>query len=315
MDLHQNARSCPASRELLVNRVLRGGWTVARAADAAGISERRAYEWVARGRSEGKQGLHDRPSRPRRSPRRLSPALLDEILRLRRQQRLSGREIAMLTGVPRSTVGRWLARSGLGRLPRLAPPEPIRRYEKEHPGELVHLDIKKLGRIQGVGHRITGKRQHRARGIGWEYVHVAIDDASRLTYVEVLEDERAETCCAFLRRAHQWFAQHGIHIQRLLTDNGSGYVSRAFAALCRSLAIKHSRTRPYRPRTNGKAERMIQTLLREWAYGFTFHTSAARRDLLPRYLHFYNHHRAHLGLGGRPPVARLSLNNVVRNHS
>ena len=204
---------------------------------------------------------------------------------------------------------------GVGTAAATAPPEPLRRYEKQLPGELLHLDTKKLGRIAGAGHRVTGQRQHRSRGIGWEYVHVAIDDASRVAYVEVLEDERAETAVSFLQRAHRWFADRGVTTLRVLTDNGSAYLSRAFAAACRGLGLRHSRTRPYRPRTNGKAERLIQTLLREWAYGFAFDSSAARRQLLLPYLHFYNHHRAHLALGGRPPISRLGLNNLVRNHS
>lgn len=312
MDLHQNARSCPASRELLVRRVRRQGWKVSQAAVAAGISERRAFEWLARAREDGVTGLRDRSSRPAVSPRQLPSQLLGEILRLR-AQRLSGREIAMRTGVPRSTVGRWLSRCGVGRLSQLAPPEPLRRYEKQLPGELLHLDTKKLGRIEGAGHRVTGRRQHRSRGIGWEYLHVAIDDATRAAYVEVLPDERGETAAGFLERAQRWLQDRGVITQRVLTDNGSAYVSRTFAARCRTLGLKHSRTRPYRPRTNGKAERLIQTLLREWAYGFTFDSSAARKALLPRYLHFYNHHRAHLALGGSAPVTRL--NNLVRNHS
>jgi transposase InsO family protein len=203
---------------------------------------------------------------------------------------------------------------GLGRLPQLAAPEPLRRYEKDRPGELVHLDIKKLGRIEGVGHRITGQRQHqhRHRGLGWEFVHVAIDDSSRMAYAEVLENERASTASSFLRRAVSWFADKGITVERLLTDNGSCYRANQFANLCQQLSLKHSKTRPYRPRTNGKAERFIQTLQREWAYAFTFHSSTERSDLLPRYLHFYNHHRAHTALGARSPISRLSLNNAVR---
>jgi transposase InsO family protein len=191
----------------------------------------------------------------------------------------------------------------------------MRRYEKEHPGELLHLDIKKLGKIRGVGHRITGDKTKRARGIGWEFVHVCIDDASRLSYAEVLEDEKGTTASAFLRRAMAWFAARGIETKRILTDNGSCYVSKIFDETCCSLNVKHSRTRPYRPRTNGKAERFIQTLIREWAYAFTFHTSLERVHHLPRYLHFYNHHRAHSALGGRLPACRLNLNNVVGIHS
>jgi len=312
MDLHQNARSCPASRELLVFRVRRLGWKVGDAARAAGLSDRRAYTWLARAKRE--PAMVDRSSRPHVSPRQTPAELVAAILRLR-AQRLSGREIAMRLGVARSTTARWLQRNQLGRLPRLAPPEPLRRYEKQLPGELLHLDTKKLGRIAGLGHRVTGRRQHRNRGIGWEYVHVAIDDASRAAYVEVLDDERGDTAAGFLSRAYRWFAERGVVTQRVLTDNGSAYVSRAFAEQSQALGIKRSRTRPYRPRTNGKAERLIQTLLREWAYGLPFTSSAERQALLPRYLHFYNHHRAHLALDGKAPVTKLYLNNLVRNHS
>jgi transposase InsO family protein len=264
MDLHQNARSVPASRALLVERVT-----------AEGLDR-------ARGR-----------------------------LVVLRQARLSGAEIASRLQLPRSTVSRWLRRLGMGRLAQLAPPEPLRRYEKSRAGELVHLDIKKLGRIQGVGHRITGQRQHRNRGIGWEFVHVAIDDASRLAYAEILADERATSAVSFLQRAVAWFSKRRVRVERVLSDNGSCYIADRFAELCRQLDIKHSRTKPYRPRTNGKAERFLQTLQREWAYAFALETSDAR-SLLPRYLHFYNHHRAHTALGARPPISRLSLNNAVR---
>jgi transposase InsO family protein len=311
MDLHKNARSCPASRVLLVRRVVEEGWTVRKAAEAQGLSERAAYRWLARYRAEGVAGLEDRSSRPRRIPYRTPRERVQEIVSLR-LRRMSGAEIACRTGLPRSTVARWLARAGMGRLKQLAPPEPIRRYQKEHPGELLHLDIKKLGKICGVGHRITGDKRKRARGIGWEYVHVAIDDASRLAYAEVLADERGSTAATFLRRAVTWFEQHGVTTQRILTDNGSCYISKAFQHICHLLGVKHSRTQPYRPRTNGKAERFIQTLAREWAYAFTFHTSLARVQLLEKYLHFYNHHRAHSALGGRPPYSSLNLNNLLR---
>jgi transposase InsO family protein len=298
----------------LVKRVIEEGWTVTRAAEAQGLSERSAYRWLARYRSEGLAGLVDRSSRPHRIPKKTSQRQLKRIVSLR-LRRLSGAEISGWTGSPRSTVARWLNRVGLGRLRQLAPPEPIRRYQKEHPGELLHLDIKKLGKIRGIGHRITGDKTKRARGIGWEYVHVCIDDASRLSYVEVLEDEKGTTASTFLRRAIDWFAARGVETKKILTDNGSCYVSKTFAETCSFLNIKHARTRPYRPRTNGKAERFIQTLIREWAYAFTFYTSADRVHLLPKYLHFYNHHRAHTALGGQPPANRLCLNNAVRIHT
>lgn len=282
-----------------------------RAAEAQGLSERAAYRWLARYRSEGVEGLRDRSSRPLTIPNRTSQAQVEEIVRLR-LRRMSGAEIACRTGMARSTVARWLVRAGMGRLKQLAPPEPIRRYQKEHPGELLHLDIKKLGKIRGVGHRITGNRLQRARGIGWEFVHVAIDDASRIAYVEVLTNDRGTTAATFLQRAVRWFESQGVKTRKILTDNGGCYISRPFAEICRLLGVKHSRTRPYRPRTNGKAERFIQTLVKEWAYAFTFQTSLARVHLLEKYLHFYNHHRAHSALGGRPPYSSLNLNNLVR---
>jgi len=312
MDLHQNARSCPASRAVLVERVTKRGWTVRAAAESLGMSERRAYLWLARYRREGLAGLQDRSSRPHRIAHRASPSRVERALALRREKR-SASEIAEMIGVPRSTVARWLSRHGLGRLRQLAPPEPVRRYQKEVVGELLHLDVKKLGRIGQIGHRITGDRRCRSRGIGWEFVHVAIDDASRMAYVEVLEDERGPTATGFLRRAVGFFANASVHIQGLLTDNGSAYLSRAFATACSRLGLRHSRTRPYRPRTNGKAERFIQTLQREWAYAFPFPSSQLRTALLARYIHFYNCHRAHASLGGRPPISRL--NNLVGNNS
>lgn len=311
MDLHENARSCPASRELMVSRMDKG-LLVGEAAEAAGLSVRSAYRWLQRWRDEGRAGLRDRSSRPGRMPRRLTEEQIQQIRVLRESERISGAEIAERLTLPRSTVARWLSRLGLGRLPQLAPPEPLRRYQKEIAGELVHLDIKKLGRIEGVGHRVHGDRRTRKRGIGWEFTHVAIDDASRLSYVETLADELGVTATAFLERAVAWFASNGITVQKILTDNGSCYRSKPFAQLCARLGIQHKRTRPYRPRTNGKAERFIQTLLREWAYAFTFATSAARSFLLDRYLHFYNHHRNHSALGRQSPVAWLIATNLVR---
>jgi transposase InsO family protein len=309
MDLHKNARSCPASRALLVERVRKQGWAVWKAAQAAGMSERRAYVWLSRARGEPTGGFCDRSSAPRRYPRQKSLKLVRQAVELRHERR-SASEIAQMLGVPRSTVARWLHAQGLGRLNRLAPPEPARRYQKARAGELLHLDIKQLGVIRRIGHRITGNRRHRCRGAGWEYVHVAIDDASRVAYAEVLPDQRAPTAIAFLRRALAFFAARGILVEALLSDNGSCYRSRLFAAACRELGLVHHYTRPYRPRTNGKAERFIQTIQREWAYAFPFPTSAARTQLLSRYLHFYNCHRAHASLGGRPPIS--CMNNVVR---
>jgi transposase InsO family protein len=304
MDIHQNARTCPASRMLLVSRI-RSGSSVFSAAEAAGISRRTAFKWVARYRAEGRAGLLDRSSRPYRMPRKTNYWWEQEILRLRRQ-RLTGAEIARRVPVSPATVARILARNGLSRLKALEPKEPVRRYERKHPGELLHFDIKKLGRIKGVGHRITGRGIHRAQGIGWEYVHVAIDDASRLAYVEVLKDERATCATAFLKRTIAWFSDRGVPVQSLLTDNGSCYVSDRFAHACHALGIRHIRTRPYRPRTNGKAERFIQTLLREWAYRRAYHSSAQRQERLPRYLDYYNHRRPHGSLKKKPPASRIS---------
>ena len=314
MDIHKNARSCPRSREFLVHRILREGWEVSQAAEAAGLSKRTAYKWLGRYKAEGLSGLADRSSRPRRQPSRTPRALRERIVTLRRQ-RMCGAEIACRLGMPRSTVARILQREGLGRLRALDPPEPARRYVKQHPGELLHLDIKKLGCIRGVGHRITGNRRDTSPGAGWEFVHVCIDDASRLSYVEVLPDERQGTTTGFMKRAVAWYTRQGITTERILTDNGNPYRSHRFAAACRRLGIRHSFTKPYRPQTNGKAERLIQTLLREWAYRFPYSSSAQRRQRLTRYLHFYNCHRMHQSLGGQPPLSRLPhVNNVMRIH-
>jgi len=315
MDIHKNARSCPASRELLVSRVLRQGWSVAEAAEAAGLSKRTAYKWLQRYKAEGLSGLTDRSSCPRGQPRRTPESQERRIVALRRQ-RMTGAEIAFRLQMPRSTVARVLKRTGLARLQALEPPEPVRRYEKKHPGDLLHLDIKKLGRIRGVGHRITGNRRDTSPGAGWEYVHVCIDDHSRVSYVEVLPDERQGTATGFLERAVAWYAGQGIQVQRILTDNGNCYRSHSFAAACHRLAVHHSFTRPYRPQTNGKAERLIQTLLREWAYRFAYRSSRQRRLRLARYQHFYNWHRQHTSLSRRAPASRLpAVNNLMRIHS
>jgi len=315
MDIHKNARSCAASRELLVRRVLREGWGVSQAAEAAGLSKRTAYKWLQRYKAEGLSGLADRSSRPLRQPTRTPRAQVERILAMRRQ-RMCGAEIACRLGMPRSTVARILKREGLGRLRSLEPAEPPRRYVMQHPGELLHLDIKKLGRIRKIGHRITGNRRDTSPGAGWEYVHVCIDDASRLAYVEILPDERQGTASGFLERAIAWYARCGISTQRILTDNGSCYRSQRFADACSRLGTRHSFTRPYRPQTNGKAERLIQTLLREWAYRFPYKASKHRKRRLTRYLHFYNCHRMHQSLGGLPPLSRVPhVNNVLRMHS
>lgn len=304
MDIHQNARTCPASRMLLVSRIC-SGFSVSSAAAAAGVSRRTAFKWLARYRSEGKPGLLDRSSQPYRMPRKTSWWWEQEILRLRRR-RLTGAEIARWVPVSTATIARILARHGLSRLQSLEPKEPVQRYQRETNGELVHFDIKKLARIQGVGHRITGDRSRRARGVGWEFVHVAIDDASRLAYAEVLDNERTACAAAFLRRTITWFSSHGVRVESILTDNGSCYVSHDFAKTCRRLRLRHLRTQPYRPCTNGKAERFIQTLLRGWAYRRPYHSSVQRRERLTRYLDYYNHRRPHGSLNKKPPASRLS---------
>ena len=279
------------------------------ASRAAGVSRQTASKWLKRFSTEGEAGLLDRSSRPHHSPRRLPEEREALILELRRKHRLPALALAELIGTPRSTVGRVLRRHRLSRSRDLEPKPEIRRYERKAPGELIHLDIKKLGRIEGVGHRITGRRQHRYRSIGWEFAHIAIDDFSRLSYMEVLPDEKGVTVAGFLRRALAWYRQRGVQAQRILTDNGSGYVSKIFAELCRAESVRHLRTRPYTPRTNGKAERFIQTALREWAYRMPYNSSRQRLDALPGWLHFYNHHRQHAALGRLPPASRV--NNLL----
>ena len=315
MKLHANARTCPNSRRLLVERVLDGGWAVKEAAAAAGISERTGRKWIARFRAEGLAGLADRSSAPHRRPRR-TPAERVAAIEALRRLRLTAAEIAVKLGIPLATVSRWLKRIGLGKRSRLDPPEPANRYERQRPGELVHVDIKKLGRFLRPGHRVTGRGGHhratqttakgRGRGVvGWDFVHVCVDDATRIAYVEVLADERATTAAGFLERAVAWFADRGIQVERVMTDNGSCYVSRAHAATCRTLGLRHLRTRPYRPRTNGKAERFIQTLQNEWAYGRPYTSSDERRTRLPAWLDHYNYRRPHGSLNHRPPATRL----------
>lgn len=304
MTLHQNAKTCPASRRLLCRRVEEEGWPIAAAAEAAGISERRASEWLSRWRA-GDLELEDRSSVARSIPGR-TPREVEEAICALRELRFSGTRIAEALGMSERTVRAVLARHGLSRLPAVDAAEPKNRYERPVPGELIHIDVKKLGRIGRPGHRVHGDRSTRSRGIGWEFVHVCVDDCTRLAYVEVLDDERADTVCAFLERAVAWFSQHGIRVQRLMTDNGNGYRSHQHAALCRKLGIRHLFTQPYRPKTNGKAERFIQTLLREWAYNAAFPTSAARRRALSPFLTRYNTTRPHKALGGIPPSERLA---------
>jgi transposase InsO family protein len=315
MDLHANAALSLNKRRLLVRRVVEERWTLTEAAAAAEVSVRCARKWVARYRAEGELGLLDRSSAPARVANRTPEDRVQAIACLRRL-RFTGPEIAELLGMALSTVSGILTRIGLGKLGRLGL-EPVRRYERARPGELVHVDVKKLGRIeQGAGHRATGRKHyrrtftdlhgHRRETTGWEFVHVAIDDCTRLAYAEVLADERATTAIAFLRRAVAFFERHGIRVERLLTDNGSAYRSTVHAIACRTLGIRHMRTRPYRPQTNGKAERFIRTLLGGWAYGAIYRSSSERTAALDGWLWHYNHQRKHSALGHKPPVARLA---------
>ena len=315
MNIHKNARTTPRSRGQVVARVVTQRESAAAVAAAVGVSERTVRKWVARYAAEAEAGLADRPCRPHRSPGATPRVLVSWVAQLRRQ-RWTGAAIAAALQLSTSTVARLLRRQGLARLRALDPPVPVQRYQWARPGDLLHLDVKKLGRIGRVGHRISGDRRRRVRGIGWEYVHVAIDDASRLAYVEVLPDEGDATTTRFLWRARAWFRRHGIRIRRVLTDNGSAYRSARFARLCASAGLRHLRTRPYTPRTNGKAERFIQTLLREWAYRRAYPSSPHRTAALPAWLYYYNWARGHGALHGRPPMSCLvAPNNLVAVHT
>jgi len=315
MTLHRNARTCPRSRRLLAERVLVEGWSLAATAEAAGVSERTAWKWVDRFRREGEAGLEDRSSVPQRVPARTAPDREQLIVYLR-ELRFTSPEIAETLGMPLSTVGAVLARHRLGKLPRPQEDEPANSYERPRPGELLHIDVKKLGRIGRPGHRVNGDRRTQTRGIGWEFVHVAVDDATRLAYVEVLDDEKAATAVGFLRRAIAFFRRYGIRVERVLTDNGACYRAIVHALACRSLGIRHLRTRPYRPRTNGKAERFIRTLIDSWAYGAVYRTSTERTSALAGWLDWYNRLRPHRSLGRKPPLSRLAeMNNVIGTNS
>jgi transposase InsO family protein len=322
MKLHANARTCPNSRRLLVERVGLG-WSLAEAAAAAGVSDRTAAKWLARWRAEGAAGLLDRSSAPKRVPHRTPARRVEAIVALRRL-RMTAAEIAEVLAMALSTVSAVLRRVGLGKRSRLEPPEPPNRYERRGAGELVHLDIKKLGRISGAGKRITGRRTYsghrgrKARGeLGWEFVHVAVDDATRLAYAEVLPNEQGETAAGFLRRAVAWFASLGVAVELVMSDNGACYRSHALARTRRELGIgRHIFTRPYRPRTNGKAERFIQTLTNRWAHGAIYASSTERSRTLAGWLTHYNFTRRHGALSHKPPAARLNeLNNLAGNYS
>ncbi len=324
MKIHANAKSCPQSRRLLVKRIEEENWPLMKAAEAAGISGRSASKWLARWRTEGEAGLLDRSSAPKRIPHR-TPLDRQRAIEALRRVRLTAAEIAEALRMALSTVSAVLKRIGLGKLSRLEPIEPPNRYERKRPGELIHVDIKKLGRIseRGAGHRVAGHRKSQFRvgprrlgATGWEFVHVCVDDATRLAYVEVLEDEKGSTAAGFLRRAVAWFASMGVSVERVMSDNGACYRSKLHAEACQELGIRHLFTRPYRPRTNGKAERFIKTLAERWAYGAIFGSSAERTAALPGWLDHYNFRRRHGSLGKRPPAARLAeLNNPAGNYN
>jgi len=325
MKLHANAALSLNKRRCLVQRIVDQDWSLTKAAEAAEVSEPTARKWVARYLAEGEAGLLDRPSAAHQVHNRTPEDRIAVICALRRL-RMTGQEIAECLEMAETTVSGILTRSGLGRLGRLGM-EPAQRYERSRPGELIHIDVKKLGRIErGAGHRATGRRHYtprltdragRRRGTtGWEFVHVCVDDATRFAYVEVLADERASTAAGFLRRAVKFFARHGVCVEAVMTDNGSAYRSAIHAIACRALGLKHLRTRPYRPQTNGKAERFIRTMLGGWAYGAIYRSSAERTAALEGWLWRYNYRRKHGALGRRPPAARLAeLNNALGSYS
>ena len=317
MNVHKNARLTPRSRAELVRRVLDQGQVPKAVATAFGISDKTVNKWVERFKVEGLAGMLDRSSRPH-TLRQPTPATTVERIAELRRQRWTGEQIAREVAVSPATVSRVLQRLGLNKLKALEPAEPVRRYERENPGELIHIDIKKLGRFDRVGHRITGDRtgQSNARGIGWEFVHVCIDDHSRIAFAQVMPTERKECAIAFLKAAIAYYKGLGVTVQRVMTDNGSCYVSKAFRKACKRLRLKHIRTKAYTPKTNGKAKRFIQTALREWAYAQAYPTSDRRAQQLPIWLHRYNWHRPHGSLLSNTPISRLGLtgNNLLRLH-
>ncbi len=325
MKLHGNAALSLNARRRMVRRVCEQRWSLAKAAEAAEVSERTCSKWVGRFRAEGEAGLLDRSSAPRSIPHRTPEDRVEAIAALRRL-RMTGAEIAFSLGMALSTVSAVLTRIGLGKLSRLEPPETPNRYERRRAGELLHVDVKKLGKIRVAGHRVTAKRTQRrttytpdGRRIGdagWEFVHVCVDDATRLANVEVLSDEKAITAAGFLRRAVAFYGRHGISVERVMSDNGACYRSTIHALTCRALGLRHLRTRPYRPRTNGKAERFIRTLLAGWAYGAIYATSTERTAALHGWLWTYNHQRPHGALSHKPPIDHLNkLNNLPGSYS
>ena len=314
MNLHKHARLSPRGRALLVERILVQGLRAEDAAQAAGVTVRTAYKWLKRFRQEGPEGLVDRSSRPHRCPHATPRAIADQLMEKRRA-RQTYRQIAGQLPVAPSTIARLLRRAGLHRLAELEPAAPANRYEYGQPGQLLHLDIKKLARFRQPGHRVTGNRQINSDGIGWEYVHLAIDDHSRVAFGSIEPNERGISACRALIQALRYSRKLGVGFERVLTDNGACYKSRCFRRLVRRLNIRHLRTRPYTPRTNGKAERLVQTSLREWAYARSYASSEHRASAFQPWLHHYNWHRPHASLGYNPPISRIPLNNVLALHS
>ena len=322
MNIHNNARLTPKGREVLISRLERGEHP-SDVAGAMGVSVRTVYKWRQRFRDDGARGLKDGSSRPLSSPSRTPADIEARVVALRRDKRIYER-IAAETGLSRATVARILVRHGLNRWRDLEPVEPVIRYEREQPGELIHMDIKKLGRFERIGHRITGDRTGQSNprasargGYGWEFVHVAIDDHSRLAFSKVMDSERKDCAVAFLKAAVAWYKRYGITVQRVMTDRGSCYRSKAFNKACKALGIRHIYTKPYTPKTNGKAERFIQSSLREWAYAKAYPNSEHRKAELPLWLHHYNWHRPHAGINRQTPISRsgLNVNNLMRLHN
>lgn len=315
MNIHKNARLTFIRRVEMVEDVIQGGLPASHAAQLYGVSAATVRKWVGRFLAEGRAALADRSSRPACSPRAIDGAKALTIVELRKK-RMTQARIAEYLCLSKATVSRVLSRAGLARLSDLEPAEPVQRYEHERPGDLIHIDTKKLGRIERTGHRATGDRSIRSRGAGWEVLFVAIDDHARIAYTEVHPDESQESACRFLANAHSYYCSLGARPKALLTDNGSPFRAKSFGRVCASLELKHRFTRPYRPQTNGKAERFIQSALREWAYGFVYQNSEERLAMLSDWNHHYNWHRPHQGIGGKAPMSRLSTsrNNLLQLH-
>ena len=316
MNVDKNARLTPIGRERIVTQVA-SGQTPKAVSEAAGVCPRTIRKWVERYHREGRVGLRDRSSRPHRLHRPTLQAVVEQVETLRRARR-TGKQIAAELGVSPATVSRILKRLGLNRIGALEPAAPVRRYEREKPGEMIHLDIKKLGRFARAGHRATGDRQGcRNKGAGWEFVHVAVDDHSRIAFAKIMGSERKRSATVFLKAALAYYASLGVKVERVMTDNGACYKSFAFRRACKRLGLRHIRTKPYTPRTNGKAERFIQSSLREWAYAHAYRNSQQRKEELPSWLHRYNWHRPHAGIDDKVPISRLGLpeNNLLRLHT